>query len=60
MTIKNAIAQLSQQQDLDAEMMTQSMQQIMTGQATDAQIGAFLMALQLKGETVMKLQQRHR
>lgn len=55
MTIKNAIAQLSQQQDLDAEMMTQSMQQIMTGQATDAQIGAFLMALQLKGETVIEI-----
>ena len=28
------------------------MGQIMTGEATDAQIGAFLMGLRLKGETV--------
>ncbi|MGD9100351.1 MAG: anthranilate phosphoribosyltransferase [Anaerolineae bacterium] len=52
MDIKQAIAHLVQGQDLtevEAEMV---MEQIMSGQATTAQIGGFLIALRLKGETV--------
>ncbi len=49
MDIKTAIRQLTQRQDLQTEDMTALMRGIMTGQMTDAQIAAFLVALQLKG-----------
>jgi anthranilate phosphoribosyltransferase len=49
MDIKIAIRQLTQRQDLQTEDMTALMRGIMTGQMTDAQIAAFLVALQLKG-----------
>ncbi len=49
MDIKIAIRQLTQRQDLQTEDMTALMGGIMTGQMTDAQIAAFLVALQLKG-----------
>lgn len=52
MTIQRVINQLIEQQDLSAEQMAEAMQAIMTGQATDAQIGGFLVALRMKGETV--------
>lgn len=52
MEIKQAIARAIEAQNLSADEMNQVMQQIMTGETTDAQIAAFLVALRLKGETV--------
>ena len=52
MTIQEAIAQLIEHRDLDTAGMTSVMRQIMTGQATAAQIGGFLVALRMKGETI--------
>ncbi len=52
MDIKAAINQLIEREDLNTEQMTAVMQQIMTGEATDAQIGGLLVALRMKGETV--------
>jgi len=50
--IKEALATLSTGQDLDRETMIAVMNEIMEGLGTTAQIGAFLMGLRLKGETV--------
>ena len=52
MDIKEALAHAVSGQHLTSEQMESVMQQIMTGQATDAQIGAFLTAMRIKGETV--------
>ena len=52
MNIKQALALLADRQDLSLEDMRDVMGQIMNGAATDAQIGAFLMGLRLKGETL--------
>jgi anthranilate phosphoribosyltransferase len=49
MDIKTAIRHLTQQQDISAQDMITLMREIMTGQCTGAQIGAFLVALQIKG-----------
>ncbi len=43
---------LPKRQDLSLEEMKAVMRQIMTGEATDAQIGAFLMGLRMKGESL--------
>ncbi len=51
MDIQTAIAQIVEGKDLDATQMREVMMQIMTGGATDAQIGGFLIALRMKGET---------
>lgn len=51
-SLPQAIKQVMQQQDLSEQQMIAVMQQIMTGQATDAQIGGFLIGLAMKGETV--------
>ena len=50
--IQQAIAALIGGDDLDRKTAHGVMLQIMTGGATDAQIGGFLMALRAKGETV--------
>ena len=50
--IKEAISLLSQGNDLTSDMMMQVMEEIMSGEATDAQKGAFLTALAVKGETI--------
>lgn len=50
--IKEAIAKAIKKEDLDAGMMTAVMDEIMTGEATDAQKAAFLTALSMKGETI--------
>jgi anthranilate phosphoribosyltransferase len=52
MNIREAIAHLIEGRDLTEIESEAVMEQIMTGQATTAQIGGFLIALRLKGETV--------
>ena len=52
MTIQEAIAKVIEGADLRRGEMTDVMNQIMSGKATDAQIGAFLIALRVKGERV--------
>src|SRR5512145_1228645 len=49
--IQRAIDLLSRFGHLQMEQAEAVMNQIMTGQATEAQIGAYLMALRMKGET---------
>lgn len=55
MSIQTVINQLINHQDLTAAVMHETMTSIMTGQATDAQIAAFLVALRMKGETVEEI-----
>lgn len=55
MNIQEAIARLLDREDLPPEGMREVMQAVMTGQATAAQIGAFLVALRMKGETSEEL-----
>ena len=52
MQIQQAIATVLDKQNLNREQMQSVMQQIMTGECTDAQIGGLLIALRMKGETV--------
>ncbi len=52
MTIQQAIQKLLARQNLDAEEMRIVMRCIMTGNATDAQMAGFLIALRCKGETI--------
>jgi anthranilate phosphoribosyltransferase len=52
MGIQHAISKISKRQDLTFEEAEAAMDEIMTGTATPAQIGGYLMALRLKGETV--------
>ena len=55
MDIQNALKFLVNRQDLTSQQMTAVMQQIMTGKATPSQIGGFLVALQMKGETITEI-----
>ena len=50
--IKKAIAKVVNGDDLTEEEMQVAMEEIMTGKATPAQIGSFITALRIKGETV--------
>jgi len=52
MDIKQALNRLVSGIDLDTEEMITVMREVMTGGATPAQIGAFLVALRMKGETI--------
>jgi len=52
MDIKQALARIADRQDLSLDQMQAVMGQIMKGAATDAQIGAFLMGLRMKGESL--------
>lgn len=52
MNIQQAIKAVTQRVDLSRQDMRSVMQQIMTGDATQAQIGGFLIALRMKGETI--------
>lgn len=52
MNIQSAIQRVIDKQDLSADEMNQVMRIIMTGEATSAQIGGFLIGLRMKGETV--------
>jgi len=52
MDMKAALARIAKRENLSLAEMQDVMGQIMTGAATDAQIGAFLMGLRMKGETL--------
>nr|WP_320048429.1 anthranilate phosphoribosyltransferase [uncultured Desulfuromonas sp.] len=53
--IKTAISRVVEGHDLTENEMVDVMNQIMGGEATPAQIGAFITALRLKGETVAEI-----
>ncbi|BAN68327.1 anthranilate phosphoribosyltransferase [endosymbiont of unidentified scaly snail isolate Monju] len=55
MNMSQAIARVVDRGDLSAGEMTEVMRTIMTGGATDAQIGGFLIGLRMKGETVTEI-----
>jgi anthranilate phosphoribosyltransferase len=52
MDIKGALGKIAARQDLTGEEMRSVMTTIMQGEATPSQIGAFLMGLRVKGESV--------
>ena len=53
--IKKAIAKVVEREDLSEGEMIEVMDQIMSGGATLAQIGSFITALRMKGETVAEI-----
>lgn len=55
MNIQQALNQVVGSEDLSQEDMAAVMRQIMTGAATPAQIGGFLVALRMKGESVAEI-----
>jgi anthranilate phosphoribosyltransferase len=55
MDMPAAIRAVTERRDLKADDMRAVMQTIMTGQATPAQIGGFLVGLRMKGETVEEI-----
>ena len=55
MDLPGAISALSESRDLSGEEMREVVSIVMRGEATPAQIGAFLTALHIKGETVVEL-----
>ena len=52
MNIQQGISLVVSNRNLEKEEMAEVMLQILKGEATDAQIGAFLIGLSMKGETV--------
>ena len=52
MYIQQALQKLLNKQNLDTDEMREVMRLIMSGKATDAQIGGFLIVLRCKGETI--------
>lgn len=55
MDIREALAAVVEKRDLTTAEMQSVMMQIMTGQATESQMGAFLMGLRMKGESVKEI-----
>lgn len=55
MDMQAAIRAVTERRDLSSAEMKQVMQTIMTGEATPAQIGGFLIGLRMKGETVEEI-----
>ncbi len=53
--IKEAIAKVINKENLSDEMMTEVMNEIMEGKATDAQKASFLTAMNMKGETIEEI-----
>lgn len=53
--IKKAIAKVVEREDLSEGEMIEVMNQIMSGESTPAQIGSFITALRMKGETVEEI-----
>lgn len=56
MDIKSALARVVDRIDLSVEDMQSVMRAIMTGSCTEAQIGAFLVALRMKGESLDEIE----
>ncbi|MDP2505735.1 MULTISPECIES: anthranilate phosphoribosyltransferase [unclassified Oceanobacter] len=52
MEMRAALARVVERNDLTTDEMTDVMGQIMAGQCDDAQVGAFLVALRMKGESI--------
>ena len=52
MTMQAAIKAVTERRDLSTDDMTETMRLIMTGEATPAQVGGFLIGLRMKGETI--------
>lgn len=55
MEFQEAIKKIIEGHPLTSEEMTQAMRTLMTGQATPAQIGGFLVGLRMRGETVTEI-----
>ncbi len=55
MNMQQAIKSVTERRDLNADEMTSVMRTIMTGEATPAQIGGFLIGLRMKGETIEEI-----
>lgn len=55
MEMQEAINRVLGRHDLNSEEMTSVMRKIMTGEATPAQIGGFLIGLRMKGESVIEI-----
>ncbi|MFQ5468850.1 MAG: anthranilate phosphoribosyltransferase, partial [Gammaproteobacteria bacterium] len=55
MEMQAAIKAVTELKDLSNEEMTSVMQTVMTGRATPAQIGGFLVGLRMKGESVEEI-----
>jgi anthranilate phosphoribosyltransferase len=55
MDIQSAIRAVTEHRDLCGEEMTSVMRTIMSGEATQSQIGGFLIGLRMKGETVEEI-----
>ena len=53
--IKEAIGKIVLQQDLSEAEMVEVMSQVMGGEATPAQVGAFITALRMKGESIEEI-----
>ena len=52
MELKHALENLLNRQDLSSAEMESVMRKLMSGNATEAQVGAILAALRMKGETI--------
>ena len=52
MDIQTALSRLAEKQDLSTQEMVSVMRQIMSAGSTDVQIGAFLLGMRIKGETI--------
>ncbi|MGO1460830.1 MAG: anthranilate phosphoribosyltransferase [Marinobacter sp.] len=55
MNMKDALSRVAENLDMSRDEMKQVMRTVMNGEATDAQIGALLMGLRLKSETVEEI-----
>lgn len=56
MNIKQALEAVINHQDLSTEQMIGVMREVMSGDTTDAQIGGFLVALRMKGESLDEIE----
>lgn len=52
MDIQTALGRIAEKQNLSTDEMVDVMRQVMSGETTDVQIGAFLLGMRIKGETI--------